>query len=93
MLIFKLKLNEPYRNQEILQYLFFNSKSNLGLESKFFDFAVFGQDILPLGSGSVNPHIFAYPIPGSQNLEDSTNKKNPDPKHCFFKIHYYLVVY
>ena len=67
--------------------------SDLGLESKIFDFAVFGQDILPLGSGSVNPHIFAYPIPGSQNLEDPTNTTNPDPKHCFFKIHYYLVVY
>ena len=31
-------------------------------------------DILPLGSGSVDPHIFADPDPGSQNLAD--------PKHC-----------
>jgi len=34
-------------------------------------------DILPLGSGSVDPHIFADPNPdsGSQNLAD------PNPKH------------
>ena len=34
-------------------------------------------DILPLGSGSVDPHIFEDldPDPGSQNLAD------PDPKH------------
>ena len=31
--------------------------------------------ILPLGSGSVDPHDFADPDPGSQNLAD------PDPKH------------
>jgi hypothetical protein len=36
-------------------------------------------DILPLGSGSVDPHIFADPDPGSQNLADPTD---PDPKHC-----------
>ena len=35
-------------------------------------------DILPLGSGSVDPHIFADPDPGSQNLADPTD---PDPKH------------
>ena len=34
-------------------------------------------DILPLGSGSADPHIFADPDPGSQNLADPT-----DPKHC-----------
>ena len=33
-------------------------------------------DILPLGSGSVDPHNFADPDQGSQNLTD------PDPKHC-----------
>ena len=38
-------------------------------------------DILPLGSGSVDPHIFADPDPGSQNLAD------PDPKHWLNKIH------
>ena len=36
-------------------------------------------DILPLGSGSVDPHIFADPDPGSQNLADPTD---PDPNHC-----------
>ena len=35
-------------------------------------------DILPLGSESVDPHIFADPDPGSQNLADPTD---PDPKH------------
>jgi len=37
-------------------------------------------DILPLGSGSVDPHIFAGldPDPGKQNLADPTD---PDPKH------------
>jgi len=40
----------------------------LGLRSKV--------DILPLGSGSVDPHIFADPDPGSQNLADPTY---PDP--------------
>jgi len=37
--------------------------------------------ILPLGSGFVDPHIFADSDPGSQNLVDPTD---PDPKHCFF---------
>ena len=36
-------------------------------------FLQFLVDILLLGSGSVDPHIFAYPDPGSQNLAD--------PKH------------
>jgi len=52
-------------------------------------------DILPLGSGSVDPHIFADLDPGSQNLADldpgnqnladldpgSQNLADPDPKH------------
>ena len=42
----------------------------------FFPFLV---NILPLGSGSVDPHIFADPDRGSQNLADPTD---PDPKHC-----------
>ena len=38
-------------------------------------------DIGPLGSESVDPHIFADPDPdpGSQNFADSTD---PDPKLC-----------
>ena len=46
----------------------------LGVNSFFLQFLV--VNILPLGSGSVNLHIFANPDPKSQNLED------PDPKHC-----------
>ena len=39
-------------------------------------------DILPLGSGSVDPHICADsdPDPGIQNLLDLTDT---DPKHCY----------
>ena len=48
-------------------FSFFNG-SFLGFESK-----KFLVDILPLGSGSVDPQIFADPDPRSQNLED--------PKH------------
>ena len=36
-------------------------------------------DSLPLGSGFLDPHIFADPDPGSQNVADPTE---PDPKHC-----------
>ena len=38
-------------------------------------FLQFLVDILPL-----DPHIFADPDPGSQNLTDSTDM-DPDPKH------------
>ena len=41
-------------------------------------FLQFLVDILTIGSGSVDPHIFADPDPGSQNFVDSTD---PDPKH------------
>jgi len=50
---------------------------DLEVKKVFFQFLV---DILPLGSGSVDLHIFADPDPGSQNLADPTD---PDPKHCF----------
>ena len=50
------------------------------LRLKFF-FLQFLVDIFPLGSGSVDPHIFADPDQGSQNLADPTD---PDPKHCFY---------
>ena len=49
-------------------------------------FLQFLVDILALGSGSVDPHIFADPDPGSQNLADPTNP-DPDPKHCL-KLRY-----
>ena len=68
-LIFKLKLDEPFRNQEIFIISLFSYWG--------FEFLV---DILPLGSGYVDPHIFADPDPGSQNLADPTD---PDPKHWF----------
>ena len=35
-----------------------------------------------IGSGSVDPHIYADPNPGSQNLADPTD---PDPKHWNYK--------
>ena len=35
------------------------------------------------GSGSVDPHVFANPDPGIQNLADPTDPDptDPDPKH------------
>ena len=49
-----------------------------GVKKFFLQFLI---DILPRGSGSVNPHIFAHPDPGSQNLADPTDP-DPDPKRC-----------
>ena len=59
--------------------LTFFTSSDLGFRSKKFFFAVFGRYFIPLGSGSIDPHIFADPDAGSQNLADPTD---PDPKHC-----------
>ena len=74
-------------HSEIRKFLkspFFNS-SDLGFESKIF-LLQFLVNILPLGSGSVDPHIFADPDPdpdpGGQNLADPTDP-DPDPKHWF----------
>ena len=53
-----LKLDEPFRNQEICIISFF---STVQIWSFFLQFLV---DILPLGSGSVDPHIFADPDAG-----------------------------
>ena len=44
-----------------------NLSSDLGLGVK--RFVQFLVDILPLGSGSVDPHIFADPDPGRQNIK------------------------
>ena len=71
-----LKLDEPYIDKEIFDNLFFYS---YGFESKRFFCSFFL--ILTLGSGSLDPHIFANPDSGSQNVADPTD---PDPKHCFF---------
>ena len=76
-----LKLNEPFRNQKIFILSLFSIVQIWGLRVKFV-FLQFLVDILPLGSGSVDPHIFADPDPGSQNLADPTDP-DPDPKHCF----------
>ena len=67
---------------------FFNS-SDLGFEIKNF-FLQFLVDIFPLGSGSVDPHIFADPDPGSQNLADPTD---PDPKHSSAAVYPNLLLY
>jgi len=40
-------------------------------------------DILPLGSGSVDLHIFEDPDTGSLNLADPMD---PDPKHFIIQI-------
>ena len=72
-LIFMLKLDDPLRNQEILIISLFSIVQIWVLGVKFF--FQFLVAILPLGSGSLVPHIFADldPDPGSQNFAD--------PKH------------
>ena len=69
--IFMLKLDEPFRDEDILDNLSFFKRSDLGFESERFLF-----DILPTGSEAVDPHIFADPDPRSQNVADPTD---PDP--------------
>ena len=71
--IFILKLDEPFRNEEIF------SKVQIWILGVKFFFSQFLVDILALGSGSVDPHIFVDPDPGRQNLADPTET---DPKHC-----------
>ena len=66
-----LKLNEPFRNQEIFIISLLLIVQIWGLRVNIFLQLL--VDILPLGSGSVDPHIFADPDPGSQN--------HPDPKY------------
>ena len=62
--------------------LSFFKSSDLGFRSKKGFFLQFLVDILPPGSGSVDPHIFedADPDPGSQNPADPTDPDlDPDP--------------
>ena len=66
---------------KFLYSLFFSKVQFLVLGVKKF-FLQFLVDILPLGPESVDPHIFADPDPGSQNLADPTD---PDPTHCQVK--------
>jgi len=63
-LIFILKLDEPFRNEEIFIISLFSKVQiwGFGVKKIFLQFLV---AILPLGSGSVDPHIFADPDPGS----------------------------
>ena len=74
-----LKLDEPYRNQKIFIISTFLIVQIWVLRVKFY-FLQFLVVILHFGSGSVDPHIFADPDPGSQNLADPVDPV-PDPKH------------
>ena len=65
-------------NQEIFIISLIFKSSDFGFRYKKFFFLQFLVDILPLGSGSVDMHIFADPDPGSQNHADPPD---PDPKH------------
>ena len=72
-----LKLNKTFRGKEIFNNFSLLKDQNL-VERIFFNFLQFLVDIWPLGSGSVDPHIFSDPDKGSQNVTD------PDPKYCLF---------
>ena len=72
LLIFMLKLNGPFRNQETFIISLFSIVHIWVLSVKHWFLKIF-VDILPLGSGCVDPHIFADPDPRSQNLADSTD--------------------
>ena len=69
---FMLNLDEPFRDQEIFIVKLFLTVQNWVL-SVFS--TVFGWYLTPW-IGSVDPHIFADPDTGNQNLADPT-----DPKH------------
>ena len=73
-----LKLDEPFRYQEIFIISLCQIVEIWGLRVKnlFLQFLV---DILPLQSESMDPHIFAYLDPESQNLADPME---PDHKNC-----------
>ena len=68
-----LKLDESLKNQEILIISLF-SIVQIWVKNVFF-FQFLG-DIFPLGSGSVDSHIFANPDPGRQNLSNLKIEKN-----------------
>ena len=81
-----LKFDEPFRNYEILVIFLFPIVQIWVLRVTFFVLQ-FLVDILPLGPGSGDPHIFADPDPGSQNLADPTD---PDPKHWLIGLNVIL---
>ena len=57
--------------------------NNTFLQKFRFGFLQFLDDILPLGSGSVDSD------PGSQNFADPTD---PDPKHCLIFLKIFLLI-
>ena len=63
------ELDEPFRNEEI--FIIPLSKVQI-----LVFFSSFRLIFYPLESGSVDPHIFADPDPGSQNLADPTDPES-----------------
>ena len=59
---------------------FFPIVLNLDVIVNLFCFLQFLFDILPIGSGFVDPHTFADPDPGRYILADPTDS-DPNPKH------------
>ena len=85
--IFMLNLNDQFRDTEILSNLFYFLTDQIWvLRANSFVCCFW----LPLGSGSVDPHIFADPDtdPGSQNVADPTDL---DPKHCFYNLILFII--
>ena len=78
---FLLKLDESFRNQEIFMISLFSNSSELGFQSDFF--YRFWLIFSPIWSWSVDSHIFADPVPGSQNFADPMDL---DPKHCWGQL-------
>ena len=78
-LIFILNFYEPFVNGEICIISLFAKVRIWVFRSKKVLFLQFLVYIYSLGSGSVDPHIFADPDPGSQNFADPTDP-DPNPK-------------
>ena len=74
-LIFILKLDEPFRNDDIFIISLFSNVQIWVLRVKIF-FCSFWSIFYLLDP---EPYIFADPDAGSQNLADPTD---PEPKHC-----------
>ena len=79
-LIFILKLDKPFRNEEIFYNLSFFKSSNLGFRIKKVFFCSLGLIFYPLDQDL---------DPGSQNLADPTI---PDPKHWFVCLFVCLII-
>ena len=73
-LVFILKLEKLFRNEEIFIISLFSKVQKWGLGVKKF-FLKFLVNFLPLRSGSVDLNIFEDPAPGSHKLTD------PDQDH------------